>query len=250
MGWFCCVPGCSKRSERDKDVSFHRLPHNNKKLLKLWIHKIGRKDLHVSASTRICSRHFVSSKGRKLQPNEYPTLNLSTLPTQVIKPRKRKSPRKRIFSLPTEESDECSGETEAVNESASSVATSTDVRGEDIDALVKERELLRSKLSESESKLKSAQLRISSVEYNDKMIQFYTGFSSYKLLKACFHFLGPAVENLNYWGQGKDVETNNDALDGSDKNSRSKGRHRTLCPIDEFFLVMIRLRLGLLKDLA
>ena len=135
--------------------------------------------------------------------------------------------------------------------SVSSVATSTDVRGEDIDALVKECELLRSKLSESESKLKSAQLRISSVEYDDKMIQFYTGFSSYKLLKACFHFLGPAVENLNYWGQGKDVETNNDALDGSDKNSQSKGRHRTLCPIDEFFLVMIRLRLGLLeKDLA
>ena len=59
------------------------------------------------------------------------------------------------------------------------------------------------------------------------------------------------MENLNYWGQGKDVEINNDALDGSDKNSRSKGRHRTLCPIDEFFLVMIRLRLGLLeKDLA
>ena len=38
------------------------------------------------------------------------------------------------------------------------------------------------------------------------MIQFYTGFTSYKLLKACFDFLGPAVENLNYWGQGKDVE--------------------------------------------
>ena len=98
-------------------------------------------------------------------------------------------------------------------------------------------------------KLKSAQLRISSVEYDDKMIQFYTGFTSYKLLKACFDFLGPAVENLNYWGQGKDVETNNDTLDGSDKSS--KGRHRTLCPIDEFFLVMIQLRLGLLeKDLA
>ena len=249
MGWFCCVPGCSKRSERDKDVSFHLLPRHDKKLLKLWIHKIGRKDLRVSASTRVCSRHFVSSKNRKLRPDEYPTLNLPTLSTQVTQQRKRKSPRKREFTLPTEESDDCSGETEAINESVSSVATSTDVRGEDIEALVKECELLRRKLVESESKLKSAQLRISSVEYDDKMIQFYTGFTSYKLLKACFDFLGPAVENLNYWGQGKDVETNNDTLDGSDKSS--KGRHRTLCPIDEFFLVMIRLRLGLLeKDLA
>ena len=53
------------------------------------------------------------------------------------------------------------------------------------------------------------------------------------------------MENLNYWGQGKDVETNNDTLDGSDKSSRSKGCHRTLCPIDELFLVMIQLHLGL-----
>ena len=43
----------------------------------------------------------------------------------------------------TEESDDCSGETEAVNEPVSSIATSTDVRGEDIDALVKKCELLR-----------------------------------------------------------------------------------------------------------
>ena len=75
----------------------------------------------------------------------------------------------------------------------------TDIHGEDTDALVKECELLRKKLIESESKLKCAQLRISSVEYDDKMIQFYTGFASYKLLKACFDFLGPAVDNLNYW---------------------------------------------------
>ena len=72
----------------------------------------------------------------------------------------------------TEESDDCSGVTEAVNEPVSSIATSTDVRGEDIDALVKKCELLRIKLSESESKLKNAQLRISFMEYDDKMIDF------------------------------------------------------------------------------
>ena len=86
---------------------------------------------------------------------------------------------------------------------------------------------------------------------DDKMIQFYTGFTSYKLLEACFDFLGPAVENLNYRGQGKDVETNNDTFDGNDKSSWSKACHRTLCQIDEFFLVMIQLCLGLLaKDLG
>ena len=109
MGWFCCVPGCSKRSERDKDVSFHRLPLHDKKLLKLWIHKIGRKNLRVGTSTRVCSRHFISSKGRKLRPDEYPTLNLPTLSTQITEPRKRKSPRERVFSFSTNISNDCSG---------------------------------------------------------------------------------------------------------------------------------------------
>ena len=91
MGWFCCVPGYSKRSERDNDVSFHRLPLKDKKLLKVWVHKIGRKNLQINSSTRVCSRHFIGSKGRKLRPDEYPTLNLPILPTQVTQPQRRKS---------------------------------------------------------------------------------------------------------------------------------------------------------------
>ena len=105
-----------------------------------------------------------------------------------------------------------------MNLHVSSVATSTDVHGEDIEALVNECKLLRSKLLESESKLKSAQLRISFVEYDDNMIQFYTGFILYQRFKISFDFFGPAVEKLNYLGQGKDVETNNGALDGSDNS--------------------------------
>ena len=51
----------------------------------------------------------------------------------------------------------------------------------------------------SETKLKAAELRISSVIYDDKKIHFYTGIASYKLFKACLDFLGPAVNNLTYW---------------------------------------------------
>ena len=86
------------------------------------------------------------------------------------------------------------------NESVSSVPSKTGIHGEDIDVLVKECKLLRNILLDSESKLKSVQLKISSVECDDKMIQFYAGFTSYKSLKAWFDFLGPVVDNLNYWG--------------------------------------------------
>ena len=50
MGWFCCVPGCSKWSEHNKDIFFH---HNH--LLEVWIHKkIDRKNLHVNIFTLTC----------------------------------------------------------------------------------------------------------------------------------------------------------------------------------------------------
>ena len=35
---------------------------------------------------------------------------------------------------------------------------------------------------------------------------FYTGFASHKLFKACYDFLGPAVDNLTYWDSGKDAD--------------------------------------------
>ena len=86
------------------------------------------------------------------------------------------------------------------NKCVSSVSSKTGIHGEDFDALVKECKLLRNKLLDSENKLKSTQLRISSVEYDYKMIQFYVGFTLYKELKAWFDFLGLVVDNLNYWG--------------------------------------------------
>ena len=55
----------------------------------------------------------------------------------------------------------------------------------------------------------------------------------------CFNFLGPSVNKLTYWTtETFEVKTN-------------KGRKRLLSPLNEFFLVLIRLRLGLCEqDLA
>ena len=245
MGWFCCVPGCSTRSERDKDVSFHRLPLRDKKLLKIWIYKIGRKNLPLSASTRVCSRHFIQSKNRKLRPDEYPTLNLPLVSTQVTQPRKRRSPKNR---QPLE-IDNTSESTESDDpELTISVAILTDVTGKDLDALATECEQLKRSLEETRTKLKATEFRVDSLINDDKQIQFYTGFPSYKMFKACFDFLGPAVSNLIYWDPGKITET---SYKQDSTTVCSKGRNRKLSPIDEFFMVMIRLRLGLFeKDLG
>ena len=89
----CVVPGCSNRSDRETHLSFHCLPLKNKKLLKVWIHKIGRKNL-LNNNSRVCSTHFSNAVNRVLRPDEVPTINLPNVTTPV---RKRKSPVKRLF---------------------------------------------------------------------------------------------------------------------------------------------------------
>ena len=80
MVHFYTVPGCSNRSDRETQLSFHRLPRD-KNVLKQWVHKIGRAQLAISESTRVYCEHFVNSRGRKIRPDEVPTLNLPVLPT-------------------------------------------------------------------------------------------------------------------------------------------------------------------------
>ena len=43
--------------------------------------------------------------------------------------------------------------------------------------------------------------RIEDIQSDDKLLCFYTGFTSFKIFMAFFEFLGPAKEHLNYWGE-------------------------------------------------
>ena len=84
--------------------------------------------------------------------------------------------------------------------------------------------------------------RIEQIKNNDKLVNFYTGFPSFSHLLTCFHFLGPAVAILCY-DPDKSVED-------PTKVCRI-GRPHILTPLNEFFLTLCRIRLGLLEqDLA
>ena len=99
MVHFFCVPGCSNRSDHERQLSYYGLPLKNKKLLKEWIHKIVRKNLRLNSSTRICSEHFLNASGRLLRKSESPSQNFP-LVWKNCPASKRKSPTKRI-SLPS-----------------------------------------------------------------------------------------------------------------------------------------------------
>ena len=80
---FCCMPGCSNRSTRKHHLYYFALPLKKKQLLRNWIHKIGCKNLPINTSTRICSEHFVNATGRRLRPDEYPSVKLPVLSTAI-----------------------------------------------------------------------------------------------------------------------------------------------------------------------
>ena len=111
----CCVPGCSSRSSREINLSYYSLPLQNKKLLKHWIHKIGRSNLPLNCSTRVCSRHFINAKGRKLRKDEVPSEHLPVLPTSATPIKRRKPPRERK-ALPQQQTEAAISGVEDFNE--------------------------------------------------------------------------------------------------------------------------------------
>ena len=65
-------------------------------------------------------------------------------------------------------------------------------------------------------------------------VSFYTGFQSYEVFEAFFNYLGPAAESLCYSGNVRQA------------TCTKKGRPRILPPMEELFLTLIQLRLGLM----
>jgi len=88
----------------------------NKALLKVWIHKIGRKNLLLNSNTRVCSDLFVSAAGRRLRPDEYPQRNLPVINTQITIPKLRKPPKVRIIPIPSANSSNLGSSKESVEQ--------------------------------------------------------------------------------------------------------------------------------------
>ena len=104
-----------------------------------------------------------------------------------------------------------------------------------IEALEAEVQHLKKELGTVNSAAKP--FRIEDIAANDSHIRFYTGFVSYEVLIEFFHFLGPSVYNLVYWG--------------SSESKSGHTRKKKLDALNQFFLTLIKLRLNLqVKDLA
>ena len=92
-------------------------------------------------------------------------------------------------------------------------------------------------LKSSATKPKAVHFGIDKIIHDDRLVAFYTGFSSYRIFLAFFSFLGPAVNKLRYWG--------------AKERARTRRRAMKLLPIDQLLMTLVRLRLNLkVVDLA
>ncbi|XP_028418315.1 uncharacterized protein LOC114544501 [Dendronephthya gigantea] len=101
---------------------------------------------------------------------------------------------------------------------------------------------IRGLTEQLEQERKRIRFSIECFKDNDILIRFYTGLEDYKTFKTLFDSFGPAVNNLVYYGTKTDLER----LSSEDVIKR--GPKRTNSPEQEFFLVLARLRLGLLEE--
>lgn len=104
--------------------------------------------------------------------------------------------------------------------------------------------LKRIKELEDENKeLKVKLLTLENIRSDSKLMKFYTGFVNYETFIALFDYLQPKAEAMKYWNGRNSV--------GGKHYTCGKKSEHVLSKLDEFVMIMVRLRLGLLlKDLA
>lgn len=168
---------------------------------------------------------------------------------------KRKSPRKRSpsDSVAHDQKPSCSSKNDRNSES--DVDQISQLRAH-IAQLEQEKNMLQphnKHLSKTVDELLANQFGITKFMGEDSDINFYTGFPNYQTLLACYNFLNPGEngENIVYITSAND-ELEFPAFPTNEINRGNKpGRRRKLSTLDEFFIVLVRMRLGLFElDLA
>ena len=214
----CSIPGCTNRSNKEdcQAVPFYALPKDIE-LRQRWLISI-KKPITVSNYTYVCGDHFEG--GLKSKDNPIPTIFPWSEPCQHRKP-----PTDRMVLPPPpkrsrQEQPECHS-----------------AKCQD------EIDTLQARCTELEEELKASKIErfgLRRFQGNDGDIRFYTGLPTYNIFLCLFRYLEPLLPYLRYRPSKHD-----------DPTPQLLYRTRILTPIDELFMVMVRLRLGLLEqDLA
>lgn len=266
----CCVPLCTNHSRRNSKLSFYRIP-KDKSLHKEYTRLIRNETLKLESShTRICSAHFEG--GEKKYRRQLPSIFPWSKPCKVRKPpTRRRLDLNDVLSTsnlgdlgdlgPCVESEVEVGAVEEVTETFESEAlesdnvsfnednrteckeTQTHESGDPKKDMEEQLKYLQEKVSALRIEVQKREFSINRFRNDDDSISFYTGFPNYDTLMVCFELVANKAEDMSYGKYDRKL-FNTSPL-------QSPGVPRSLSLLDEFFLVLVRIRLGLLeRDLA
>ena len=112
---------------------------------------------------------------------------------------------------------------------------------------------LKSQLQNAQRQIRNLmekQFTLENLKSKNNTAPFYTGFNSWDAFEAVYNYLDPGErgEKIVYWRSvNAEVSVDYDK-DQSEESYTKKGRARSLRPVDEFFIVMCRLRQGFHED--
>ena len=163
----CVVPNHSNNSSSQPDLSFHRLPLKNKSMLKVWVNKIGRKNLPLNGNLRVCSEHFINSTHQRTPTNRrLPYNEASQTANNGNPPPKRRSPRKRVCEAPSTISllDDFVGEADTRCDGIG-IGSNTSMTGADIENLLSEIAALKLKATTLKGQMVSLKLSLENIAF-------------------------------------------------------------------------------------
>ena len=268
MPFKCIVGGCPHQSSKQKTLKYHSFPKDEKSRRK-WISavKLRTKFYKWKSSHRICSAHFHG--GIRYGANNIPAIfpridpktheivwpvDISHLLKEETSEEKENVSRSNV-TVPAVEccQDMRTGVTS--NPAFRSEPTSPRLQRPNItDDLENERlkhqnqiERLLERIREQERSREAERFGINRFMSSDSDIKFFSGLPDYQTFIALYEFMKPRPGYfLNYYNKHS-----NACRDPTYVVPRGRPRARKLCEIDELFLTLTRLRLGLLeKDLA
>ncbi|CAN7951069.1 unnamed protein product [Ixodes pacificus] len=286
MPTHCCVPQCSQRGPKDEEqnkVSYFGFP-KDKELFKKWIVAIRRdegKHFKVTKSTKVCSKHFKDKdflpgyvNGRKfLKEGIVPSafrFSVPKVPRRKVQRRNTQPVSNPINMIAAAADDECDSTAAFENQPpphpgvcvlAAGLQGQLAVQAARVSQLTSDLQEAREELAEARNEVQKLTRHIELLEESKKKMEeklsrkfsiecfkdspddvlFYTGLPNYDAYLSLLKYVNPGSngENIKVWSTSYS------------RGSSKLGRPRSLPPHDELFLVLVRLRLGLLeKDLA
>ena len=240
MVHMCIVRGCPTTSLTGK---LHRIPKavlNDESRRNVWTNSIGEKNLKKpltpDSDFRICSLHFSQEAFRILRG----TVDSFELKDNAVPLRSSEEP---VSNTTVTKVDQVVPIGRDVSEEEYSTVCSKEF---ETDKLKKENELLRLQLQQASTKtllmqkeLDESKFCFENISKDEKTFLFYTGLSIQEF-HALLDFLGPEANDLCYWLSPSNADRPN--------SYTKRGPGRSIDPKNELFLVLCRLKVGLLEQ--